>query len=699
MSPDLDPAYDDAPRAPERDESARRTAERERDAAEASRDRFAFLAEVSRCLADSLDYETTLTTVAGMSLPYLGAWCIVDVLTEDGEIRRLAVLHPDPSRQDAARALYQRYPPHADDLIGVPRVLRTGRPEMVFEVSEDALAAAARDDEHLALLRTLGIRSYVIVPMVARGHTLGAITFVTADDSRRFGDIDVVIAEDLARRAAMAVDNARLHAQALEARHSAEEALVELEIASEELRHARDVAENTLVELEAANQDLHEARDVAEAALKARSEFLATMTHEVRTPLNAIVGYMELLEMDVAGELSPGQRAYVTRVRDSSRHLLRLVEDVLDFSRSDAGGLEVASEVVRAADTARAAVSIVRPQAESRLVSLEDRSGAVDGLQYRGDEYRVRQVLLNLLSNAVKFTPPGGRVTLECAVDDDTPGGPWLLFRVRDTGQGVTPDDAAVIFEAFVQGEAGLTRKHGGIGLGLAISRELARLMGGDLVLEDPGCSADGGGETGATFTLRVLAAPPDPREERSAAPGADGGAPESEPSLGDVPHRTEAQREDARRGLRTASEALLRELTPSLEEFVRRARADPELGVSREMSDVEVADHLSTLVTDLANSLAILSQAGGEPTEALSDGNKIQRVIGELHGAQRRRLGWTEEQLMREAAVVRDVCREAVDRALAGDGAGTEAATVALEQLLRERVRACLSGFRAASD
>ena len=201
-----------------------RAADDRLDAVEASRDRFSFLAEASRCLADSLDYETTLTTVAGMALPYLDAWCIVDVVdhgADGGDIRRLAVLHPDSRKQELARRLHLQYPPHADDFIGAPRVIRTGRPEMVFAVPDDALVAQARDEEHLDLLRTLGVESYVIAPMVARGHTLGAITFITAEAGHRFGDIDLLMAEDLARRAAMAIDNARNHRDAITARDAA----------------------------------------------------------------------------------------------------------------------------------------------------------------------------------------------------------------------------------------------------------------------------------------------------------------------------------------------------------------------------------------------------------------------------------------------------------------------------------------------
>ena len=212
------------------DRAARPAAEHDRDAAESSRDRFAFLAEASRCLADSLEYETTLTTVAGMALPYLDAWCIVDVVDEPpgvdmpdpgAHIRRLAVLHPDPRKQALARRLHENYPPQPGDFIGAPRVIRTGRPEVVFSVPDEALVAQARDAEHLDLLRALGIESYVVAPMVARGRMLGAITFVTAETGRRFGDIDLLMAEDLARRAAMAIDNSRNHRDATDARLAA----------------------------------------------------------------------------------------------------------------------------------------------------------------------------------------------------------------------------------------------------------------------------------------------------------------------------------------------------------------------------------------------------------------------------------------------------------------------------------------------
>ena len=666
-----------------------REAERERDAAEASRDRFAFLAEVSRCLADSLDYETTLATIAGMSLPYLGAWCVVDVLMPEGDIRRLAVLHPDPEKQGAARELHRRYQPRPEDLIGAPRVIRTGRAEMVFDVPDDAVVAAAQDEDHLALLRTLGIKAYVIAPMVARGRTLGAITFVTADASRRFGDIDVVIADDLARRAAMAVDNARLHREATEARNSAEAVQLELEAA--------------LDEAERVSEALREARDLSEAALKGQSDFIATMSHEIRTPLNAIVGYAELLELDVAGQLTDMQRTYVARLRQSSRHLLRLVDDVLDLEKTEAGRLSVEQQVESAADAIRAALAIVRPQATGKLVTLTNACEHVRGLRYLGDEHRVRQILVNLLGNAIKFSTPGGRVVIECSLHEersgeDPPAGAnggrrWVLFRVRDAGRGVAAEDAEAIFEPFVQAQSGLTRSHEGSGLGLSISRRLARLMGGEVALEP----AERGG-SGATFTLRIPAAAAASEAELypDGAPARHGVA--ASPVSAEDASAAQAERADARRALETASAALLRDMVRAIDEFIVRVREDPVLAVAAELTDLEVADHLSTLLTDIANSLGLLSESSGDPTELLADGIKIQRLIGELHGAQRQRLGWTEEQLVHEAEIVRSVCMAAIGRAIGGDGRATRSAEIALARLLEDRVRACLSGHRAAA-
>jgi signal transduction histidine kinase len=452
-----------AARHHERDGAARRSAERERDAAEASRDRFAFLAEVSRRLSASLDYETTLAAVAGMSLPYLGAWCIVDVCTSEGGIRRLAVLHPNPAKQELARTLHERYPPHPDDVLGAPRVIRTGRPEVVVDIADAALSATAHDAEHLRLLRELGIGAYVIAPMMARGRVVGAMTFVTADSGRRFGDLDVILAEDLACRAALAAENARLHSEALQARQEAERAQAAAETA----------------------------RKTAEAASRSKSEFLAVMSHELRTPLNAITGYAELIEMGIRGPVTPEQRADLARIQRSHRHLVGLINGVLNHSRLEAGAVHYLVQDVALDEVLATCEALAAPQVSAKGLALAF-VGCDPALKVRADPEKLQQIMLNLMSNAVKFTEPGGHITLGC-----TPGIDTVAVRVTDTGHGIPAEQIERIFEPFVQLDARLARTHDGVGLGLSISRELARGMGGDLTVEStPG--------TGSTFTLLV---------------------------------------------------------------------------------------------------------------------------------------------------------------------------------------------------
>jgi signal transduction histidine kinase len=222
------------------------------------------------------------------------------------------------------------------------------------------------------------------------------------------------------------------------------------------------------------------------------------MTHEVQTPLNAIIGYLELLEMDVSGALADTQRTYVQRAQESSRHLLRLVRDVLDFSKSETARLAVEHEEVDAAETARGALALVRPLASGRLLVLVDETDSAAGLRFVGDEYRVRQILVNLLTNAIKFTPPGGRIEIGAQPEDGV-----VRIVVADTGRGIPAEKLEAVFDPFVQVDRRGTLaevSQQGVGLGLAISRELARAMGGELTAE----STVGAGSTFILSLSRV---------------------------------------------------------------------------------------------------------------------------------------------------------------------------------------------------
>jgi signal transduction histidine kinase len=238
-------------------------------------------------------------------------------------------------------------------------------------------------------------------------------------------------------------------------------------------------------------RDAERARADAEAANQAKSDFLATMSHELRTPLNAIAGYTELLEMELRGPITDEQREDLRRIRRSQRHLLALVNDVLNFARLDSGHLDYDIGPVPLAETLAAVEAMVAPQLQAKglTYALELPPAALIAL---ADREKVQQIVVNLLSNAVKFTPSGGRIAVACN-DERTA----VAITVRDSGRGIPADKLELIFEPFVQVERALTRETEGSGLGLAISRQLARAMNGDLtVVSELGA--------GSTFTLTL---------------------------------------------------------------------------------------------------------------------------------------------------------------------------------------------------
>jgi signal transduction histidine kinase len=395
--------------------------------------------------------------------------------------------------------LQERYPARADGSQSVNEGIRKGQPVLGPEISEEQLRAVAQNEEHLGLLRELGLRSYLSVPLIHRGTVLGALSLGSAESRRRFTEADLVLAQEIARRAATAIDNARLFSEMRDAREQLQEQATELELQSQELSEAKR-------EMEVANEDLRQtndelvaqtaaaeaARAAADEANRAKSQFLAMMSHELRTPLNAIGGYAQLLELGVRGPLTDVQRADVQRIRRSQLHLLALVNDILNFAKLEAGQVRFEITPVPVEEMLAALEELILPQVGTKGLTYERRRGDPT-VSVLADRERAQQAIVNLLSNAIKFTEPGGRIVLDWTADPRQ-----VAVRVQDTGRGIPAERLGDIFEPFVQVDRQLGQGGGeGVGLGLAISRDIARAMGGDLTAEsDPGVGSR------FTFTL-----------------------------------------------------------------------------------------------------------------------------------------------------------------------------------------------------
>jgi|GEM_PF-457139 len=412
-----------------------------------------FLSEASEALSASLDQAATIKQVTRLAVPVLADLCVVDLVREDGRIERVEVTHANPAQAVLAERL-RGFPPIHNPEHPTRRAIRSDKTVYVAEVTREYEEHAAQSLEHLLAVRELKFRSIVSVPLLARGRTLGVLTFVATENSgRRYGPGEVLLAEELARRAAMALDNARLFSLAQEERQRAEEA-------------------NRL-----------------------KDDFLATVSHELRTPLTAMIGWVKMLR---TGRLSPEKHAKALETVDrNTQAQAQLIEDLLDVSRIISGKLRMETQPVHLVDVVQAALESVRPAADAKTIRLQAELKPGGDL-VMGDAGRLQQVVWNLLSNAVKFSPGGSRVGVRLRRVEAS-----VEVTVTDEGPGIPADFLPHIFERFRQLEGGTTRRHGGLGLGLAIVRHLVEMHGGTVH------AASGGLGLGATFTVHLPSALP----------------------------------------------------------------------------------------------------------------------------------------------------------------------------------------------
>jgi signal transduction histidine kinase len=410
-----------------------------------------FLAGASSTLATLVDYESTLQKVARLAVPGFADWVSVDMLDENGDLRRVAVAHVDPSKVELAHELYRRYPPDPTEPQGVWNIVRTGDSELIPEITDEVISALVTDPERARIVRELGLRSYMGIPLAVRGRVLGAITFIGAESGRRYDASDLTVAEDLSHRAAVAIDNARLYM---------------------ELRQAD----------------------------RRKDEFLAVLAHELRNPLAPIRNAIHVLKLAGArGEIVEQAQQMAER---QIQHMTRLVDDLLDVSRIMRGKVELRREPVDLATVISRAVETARPTIDAEghelTISLPDEPVWVEA-----DVVRLAQIVSNLLNNSAKYTPNGGRISLTAARE-----GQYAVVRVRDTGIGIPPEMLPRIFDMFMQVEPTSARSKIGLGIGLTLVKNLVGLHGGTVEAHSAGA-----GE-GSEFIVRLpLAAAPSEKD------------------------------------------------------------------------------------------------------------------------------------------------------------------------------------------
>jgi PAS domain S-box-containing protein len=392
----------------------------------------AFLAEASKILSSSLDYQSTLRAVARLAVPGIADWCAVDMLTAPRTVELLAVAHVDPEKIRWAEELRQRDPVDLERPVGLAKVLLTGESEFYPEISDALLVATAKDERTLELARSLGFSSAMTVPLLVHETTIGAITFVAAESGRHFAAADLRMAEELASRAALAIENSRLYG-------------------------------------------------ASQQAVALRDDFISAASHELRTPVTSLKVYTEVLQRQAERRGDEHTSAQLGKMQAQIDRLAVLIGDLLDVSKIEAGKLELRREGVDLRRLADEVVEAIQATTTRHRIEVEGNAGR----PVVGDEERLGQVLTNLLTNAVKYSPRTDRIVVRLA---ETTAG--ATIDVQDFGIGIDPEHLDRVFDRFYRVTSEDEKTFPGLGMGLYISHEIVRRHGGTMEVT----SVKGGG-------------------------------------------------------------------------------------------------------------------------------------------------------------------------------------------------------------